>query len=129
MKKLYALPLAAMAAATVVMLDVQPALPQAAVDILVVDVAKVASGYRVSKLSGKAVQNDKNEKIGSIDDFVVGQDKVLFAILQVGGFLGLGGKLISVPYSHLQISDNGDKIVMSSAAKEDLKKMPEFKYN
>lgn len=129
MKKLYALPLAAMAAATVVMLDVQPALPQAAVDILVVDVAKVASGYRVSKLSGKAVQNDKNEKIGSIDDFVVGQDKVLFAILQVGGFLGLGGKLIAVPYSHLQISDNGDKIVMSSAAKEDLKKMPEFKYN
>lgn len=129
MKTFYALPLAAMTAATLVMLDVRPALPQAAVDILVVDVAKVASGYRASKLTGKAVQNDKNEKIGTIDDFIVGQDKVLFAILQVGGFLSLGGKLIAVPYSHLQINDNGDKIVMSSAAKEDLNKMPEFKYN
>ena len=129
MKTFYALPLAAMTAATLVMLDVRPALPQAAVDILVVDVAKVASGYRASKLTGKAVRNEKNEKIGTIDDFIVGQDKVLFAILQVGGFLSLGGKLIAVPYSHLQINDNGDKIVMSSAAKEDLNKMPEFKYN
>lgn len=129
MKKFYALPVAAMAAAMVVTLDVQPALPQAAVDIMVVDVAKLATGYRVSKLTGKAVQNDKNEKIGSVDDFVIAQDKVLFAILQVGGFLGVGGKLIAVPFELLQISENGDKIVMPNATKEDLKKLPDFKYS
>jgi sporulation protein YlmC with PRC-barrel domain len=129
MKKFYALPVAAMAAAMVVTLDVQPALPQAAVDIMLVDVAKLATGYRVSKLTGKAVQNDKNEKIGSLDDFVIAQDKVLFAILQVGGFLGVGGKLIAVPFELLQISENGDRIVMPNATKDDLKKLPDFKYS
>lgn len=128
MKKFYALPVAAMAAGMMMTLNVQPALSQAAVDIMVVDVAKVATGYRTSKLAGKAVQNDKNEKIGSIDDFIIAQDKVLFAVLQVGGFLGVGGKLIAVPYEMLQISDNGDKIIMPKASKEDLRKLPEFKY-
>jgi sporulation protein YlmC with PRC-barrel domain len=129
MKKFYALPVAVMAAGMILTMGVQPALPQAAVDIMVVDVAKVATGYRTSKLTGKAVQNDKNEKIGSIDDFIIAQDKVLFAVLQVGGFLGVGGKLIAVPYELLQISDNGDKIIMPNASKEDLKKLPEFKYS
>lgn len=128
MKKFYALPVAAMAAGMIMTLNVQPALPQAAVDIMVVDVAKIATGYRTSKLAGKGVQNDKNEKIGSIDDFIVAQDKVLFAVVQVGGFLGVGGKLIAVPYEMLQISENGDKVVMPKASKEDLRKLPEFKY-
>lgn len=129
MKKFYALPVAAMAAGLIMTLNVQPALPQAAVDIMVVDVAKVATGYRTSKLTGKGVQNDKNEKIGSIDDFIIAQDKVLFVVIQVGGFLGVGGKLIAVPYEMLQISENGDKIVMPNASKEDLRKVPEFKYS
>jgi sporulation protein YlmC with PRC-barrel domain len=129
MRKFYALPVAAMAAVVILTLDVQPALPQAAVDIMVIDVAKVATGYRTSKLTGKAVQNDKNEKIGSVDDFIIAQDKVLFAVLQVGGFLGVGGKLIAIPYEMLQISDNGDKIIMPNASKDDLKKLPEFKYS
>jgi sporulation protein YlmC with PRC-barrel domain len=128
MRKFYALPVAAMAAVVILTLDVQPALPQA-VDIMVIDVAKVATGYRTSKLTGKAVQNDKNEKIGSVDDFIIAQDKVLFAVLQVGGFLGVGGKLIAIPYEMLQISDNGDKIIMPNASKDDLKKLPEFKYS
>jgi hypothetical protein len=128
MKTIYALPMAAMAAALILTLDVQPALPQAAVDIMVVDVAKVAQGYRTSKLTGKAVQNDKNEKIGSLDDFVIAQDKVVFAVLQVGGFLGVGGKLIAVPYAALQISENGDRITLPNASKDELKKLPEFKY-
>jgi sporulation protein YlmC with PRC-barrel domain len=128
MKKFYALPATAMAAAMILTLDVQPALSQAAVDVLMVDVAKVAQGYRASKLNGKAVQNDKNEKVGTIDDFIIAQDKVLFAVLQVGGFLGVGGKLIAVPYETLQISDNGDRITLPNASKDELKKLPEFKY-
>jgi len=129
MKKFYALPVAAMAAAVFLTVDARPALPQAAVDIMMVDVAKLATGYRTSKLTGKAVQNDKNEKIGSIDDFIIAQDRVLFAVVQVGGFLGVGGKLIAVPYTDLQISENGDKIILPKASKDDLKKLPEFKYS
>jgi hypothetical protein len=74
----------------------QPAFSQG-VEIVAVDVKAVGRGYRASKLIGTHVTNDKNEKIGEIDDFVIGRDKVLFAILEVGGFLGVGKRLMNGP--------------------------------
>jgi hypothetical protein len=96
-------------------------------DVLVVDVVKVADGMRTGELKGKPVVNDKNERIGTIDDLIIGSDKVLFGILQVGGFLGLGSHYVAVPYQELKISD-GPKIVLPGASKEELKSLPEFKY-
>src|SRR3979409_1584640 len=61
-----------------------------------VDVNPVAQGYRVSKLAGSSVTNEKSEKIGTIDDFVIARNRSLFAVLQVGGFIGLGGHLVGV---------------------------------
>jgi sporulation protein YlmC with PRC-barrel domain len=104
-----------------------PALSQA-VTLVVVDVKEVATGYRASKLAGSTVTNDKNEKIGTIDDIIIGRDKVLFAILEVGGFLGLGAHLVAVPYQSLQVDDTGKKIVLPGASKDELTKLPEFKY-
>jgi sporulation protein YlmC with PRC-barrel domain len=98
------------------------------VKVVVVDVVAVADGYRASKLRGTTVVNSKNEKIGEIDDLVVGKDRVLFATLQVGGFLGLGSRLIAVPYTSLQISDDGRRIVLPGATKQQLEQLPEFKY-
>jgi hypothetical protein len=99
-----------------------------AVELVVVDVTAVARGYRTSKLKGTNVTNDKNEKIGEIDDIIIGRDKVLFAILQVGGFLGLGAHLVAVPYQSLVIDDTGRKIQLPGASREALKKLQEFKY-
>ncbi|MDB5409814.1 MAG: hypothetical protein JWL84_4726 [Rhodospirillales bacterium] len=106
----------------------QPVLSQAAVTLVRVDVKAVAAGYRASKLTGQTVINDKNEKIGTLDDLIVGKDKVLFAVLQVGGFLGLGGHLVALPYEELQIDDAGKKITLPGASKDELKKLPEFTY-
>ncbi len=100
----------------------------AEVTLVVVDVVAVADGYRASKLRGTKVVNPKNEKIGELDDLIVGKDRVLFAIVQVGGFLGIGSYLIAVPYTSLQISDNGNRIVLPGATKEQVKGLPEFKY-
>jgi len=99
-----------------------------AVEWVVVDIKVVARGYRASKLIGTNIQNDKKEKIGEIDDIVIGRDKVLFAILQVGGFLGLGGHLVAVPYNSLQIDDTGRNIVLPGASKEALRKLPQYKH-
>jgi hypothetical protein len=99
-----------------------------AVHLVVVNITDVAKGYRTSKLVHTGVLNDRNEKIGSLDDIVIGRDRVLFAILQVGGFLGMGGHLVAVPYQALQINDDGSKIVLPNASKEELKKLPEFVY-
>jgi sporulation protein YlmC with PRC-barrel domain len=90
----------------------------------------VAKGYRMSKLIGSSVINDKNEKIGTVDDVIADKDKkqLSFAVLQVGGFLGLGGRLVAVPYDSLVIDDNGQKITLPGASKDELKKLSEFNY-
>jgi sporulation protein YlmC with PRC-barrel domain len=105
-----------------------PRLAAAEVALIVVDVVAVADGYRASKLRGTTVVNSKNDKIGELDDLIVSKDRVLFAVIQVGGFLGLGSHLIAVPYTSLQISDAGKRIVLPDATKEQVKGLPEFKY-
>lgn len=100
----------------------------AEVALVVVDVVAVADGYRVSELRGATVLNPKNERVGELDDLIVGKDRVLFAIVEVGGFLGVGGRLIAVPYTSLQISEDGRRIVLPGATKEQVKRLPEFKY-
>jgi hypothetical protein len=52
----------------------------------------------------------------------------LVAILQVGGFLGLGGHLIATPYENLNISNDGRKITLAGTSKETLGKLPELEY-
>jgi hypothetical protein len=98
------------------------------VELVVVDVVQVANGFRASKLRGVTVSNPQNQKIGDLDDLIVGKDRVLFAIVQVGGFLGIGSHLIAVPYSSLQINDDGTRIVLPGATREQVKVLPEFKY-
>jgi hypothetical protein len=52
----------------------------------------------------------------------------MFAVLQVGGFLGLGSHLVAVPYDSLKVSDDGKKVELPGATKDELKKLAEFKY-
>jgi hypothetical protein len=96
--------------------------------LVTVDVAAVAQGHRASKLMGSSVTNDKNEKIGTIDDIIIGRDRVLFAVLQVGGFLRIGGRLVAVPFQSLVLDDEGGKIQLPGASPDELKKLPEFHY-
>jgi hypothetical protein len=99
------------------------------VEVLVVDVKTVARGLRVSALLRSNVVNDDDEKIGTIDDIIIGDDdRVLFAVLQVGGFLGLGGRLVAVPYASLVIDRTDGRIRLPGATREVLEKLPEFVY-
>jgi sporulation protein YlmC with PRC-barrel domain len=93
-----------------------------------VDVSLVAKGYRASKLIGSGVVNDKNEKIGTLDDIIIDHSRVMAGVLQVGGFLGIGSRRVAVPYEDLQIDDTGGKIVLPEATREELQKLAEFKY-
>jgi sporulation protein YlmC with PRC-barrel domain len=116
--------------ALAVALAAGPALSQAGVALIKVDLSVVSKGYRMSKLIGTTVINDKNEKIGTVDDVIADKDKKLlnFAVLQVGGFLGLGGRLVVVPYESLQIDDTGQKITLPGGSKDELRKLSEFNY-
>ena len=67
-----------------------------------VDVVQLATGYRASKINGAAVYNRNKDKIGTIDDLIVSPtDRVPYVILSVGGFLGMGTRLVAVPFSSL----------------------------
>ncbi|HMF68098.1 MAG TPA: PRC-barrel domain-containing protein [Phyllobacterium sp.] len=116
--------------ALVLALAAGPALSQAGVALIKVDLSVVSKGYRMSKLIGTTVINDKNEKIGTVDEVIADKDKKVlnFAVLQVGGFLGLGGRLVVVPYDSLVIDDTGQKITLPGATKDELKKLSEFNY-
>jgi hypothetical protein len=123
--------IALMAGAAVVVAALsRPALsqgtPQTAA-IMKVDPQTVATGYRTSKVVGSTVVNEANETVGTIDDLIVTpSEKVPFAVLSVGGFLGMGTKYVVVPYSSLQVHDK--KMVLPGATKDSLKALPEFKY-
>jgi hypothetical protein len=118
---------AALVAAMLACSAPMPVLAQG-VQLVVVDVHAVADGYRASKLIGSNVLNDQNEKVGTIEDIIIGRDRVLFAVLQVGGFLHLGGHMVAVPYQSLVLDESGGKIKLPGATQEALKKLPEFKY-
>lgn len=94
--------------------------------IIIADVEAVALGYRLSQLIGQEVRNDKGQAIGRLDDFIINKDRVLFATLSVGGFLGIGDRLVAMPYTSLQVTEKG--VVAPGATKEALSKLPEFKY-
>src|ERR1017187_2856837 len=108
-----------------------PAFSQGApqtLSLMKVDPQSLATGYRTSKVVGSTVVNESNETVGTIDDLIVTpSEKVPFAVLSVGGFLGMGTKYVVVPYSALEVNDK--RMMLRGATKESLKSLPEFKYN
>lgn len=96
--------------------------------LMKVDPASLATGYRASKLVGSKVYNDANDTVGTIDDLIVTpNDRVPYAVLSVGGFIGIGSKLVVVPFNLLEVKDN--KMVLGGATKDSLKALMEFKYS
>jgi sporulation protein YlmC with PRC-barrel domain len=87
-----------------------------------------ALGWSAKKnMLGKAVYNDSNQKIGNVDDIIISPDqKVSFAIIGVGGFLGIGKHDVAIPMNHLKVDQ--DRFVLPGATKEALKALPAFEY-
>lgn len=99
------------------------------VPLVVVDVKTVAVGLQASKLIGMDVRNSQGEKIGTIDDLIILPRARMFAVLQVGGFLGVGGRLVVVPFDSLTITAGGTRASLRGGTKEALRKLPEFNYS
>ena len=89
--------------------------------------AKDKSGVlKASELIGMKVQGSDGKSVGKIKDLVIGFDgNVRYAVLDFGGFLGIGDKYFAVPWEALQRTKNGKKIALDTT-KRDLKKAPGF---
>ena len=97
------------------------------VEIVKVDVQKLSAGYRASKVIDSSVINDANQTIGTIEDLLISTDgRDPYAVLSIGGFLGMGSHLVVVPYANLKVVDN--KVMLPGGTKATLAMLPEFKF-
>jgi sporulation protein YlmC with PRC-barrel domain len=59
--------------------------------------------WRASKMVGLSIYNDKNESVGSINDFLTDKSGSIKAVvIGVGGFLGVGEHLVAVPFDKVK---------------------------
>lgn len=108
-----------------------PALPgvaaTAAAPNLAVASVRMENAVRVSKVIGAAVYSEQNERIGAVDDLMMADgEKVTMAVVSVGGFLGLGSKLVAIPFD--QLKRDADRVVLPGVTKDALNAMPSFVY-
>ncbi|WP_020557930.1 PRC-barrel domain-containing protein [Thiofilum flexile] len=96
--------------------------------VSVTEFVNVVNGWSVKKsLLDKKVVNEKDDKVGEVEDLIIAPDTALsYAVLEVGGFLGMGEHRVAIPVKFFQMQ--GDKIVLDGATKQLLEKMPAFNY-
>ena len=99
-----------------------------AVGVTVTQLTEIVKGWSVKKkILNHDVYNEKNEKVGRIDDLIVGPDKASsFAIVGAGGFLGVNRHDVVIPVT--QFLEKEGKFILPGATKEAVKAMPQFQY-
>jgi len=92
------------------------------------ELVTVVKGWSAKKqIMGKDVYNDKNEKVGVVEDLIVAPDKaVSYAIVGAGGFLGMGKHDVAIRVNQFKMMEG--KITLPGATKDAVKAMPAFQY-
>jgi sporulation protein YlmC with PRC-barrel domain len=103
------------------------------IGVAAAELREVATGWSAKhQVLGRAVYNDKNERIGTVDDIVIAPDKaVSYAIIGVGGFMGVDRHDVAVPVNQFKTGkdkDGKEKFILPGATKEALKATPKFEY-
>jgi hypothetical protein len=110
-----------------------PVAGKAPLGVAVVEMDTVVHGWSTKKdLLNKTVTNDQKEKIGKIEDMIVSPSTdaklpvASFAIIGVGGFLGIGKNDVAIPMEQIKLQEK--QLVLPGATKAALKALPRFEY-
>ena len=88
---------------------------------------KVHKFNKASGLLGMEVRNRDNLKLGEVKDLVMeSPSRVSYAVLAVGGVLGIGEKLIALPPSALKPAEDGSNHLILNADKAKIQAAPGF---
>ncbi len=91
---------------------------------------KARGQERVSQITGMNVTDGQNHKLGSVNDMIVNQDgRIVYVILSHGGFLGIGDKLVPIPWNTLRANGavDADKYALViDMTKEQIEQAPNF---
>jgi hypothetical protein len=86
--------------------------------------AIVVDDSTVESLLGKDVKSATGEKLGQVTDIIVGHSgDVRAAVIDFGGFLGVGSRKIAVAWPTLNFSSGGITLVMG---RDELRVTPEY---
>lgn len=109
-----------------------PVVGRTPLGVTVTQIEEIVVGWSTKRdLLGKTVVNDKNEKIGKVDDLIISPAKgdtpaASFAIIGVGGFLGIGKQEVAIPTHQLKLQNK--QLTLPGATKDAVKAMPPFVY-
>jgi len=86
--------------------------------------------FKANEIIGSSVKNGQGEELGAIEELVINpQDgRVIYAVLSVGGFLGMGDKLFAIPWEALTPMP-GEQTFKLDVKKEKLAGAPGFDKN
>src|SRR5437868_1536080 len=86
--------------------------------------------FKASTILGMKVQDTEGKRVGDIKDLVIdpADGSIGYAVLDFGGFLGIGDKYFAVPWEALQWTRDRKAIVLD-VSKKDLKQAPGFDKN
>jgi hypothetical protein len=79
---------------------------------------------------GAKLRNDNKDTVGTVQDlYLDGSGNIKTVVVAVGGFLGVGAKDVAVKWSDIKQSRDGKSLVLTTGlSKDDLKAMPDYKY-
>ncbi|MDQ6647862.1 MAG: PRC-barrel domain-containing protein [Pseudomonadota bacterium] len=80
-----------------------------------------------STLTGDTIKNPQGESLGDLKDIMIDTEsgEVAYAVLSVGGLLGMGDKLFAVPWESLVV-DGENKTLVLNVSKKRLEDAPGF---
>lgn len=78
-------------------------------------------------ITGDKVVNAQGDELGKIEEIMLDADdnRIAYAVLSFGGFLGIGDKLFAVPWGALKLDADNKRFVLD-ASKERLERAPGF---
>jgi len=87
----------------------------------------IQEGFRASKIIDQTLKNAQGEELGEVDDLIMSRNgKIKKVILSVGGFLGIGDRLVAAQFKSLQINEKGD--IVYNITKQQLENHPVYNY-
>ncbi|MFC3226850.1 PRC-barrel domain-containing protein [Marinibaculum pumilum] len=80
-------------------------------------------GARVDEIVGDDVYSAEGEDVGDVERMAISGDRI-YAIVGVGGILGLGDREVALPINRLAFAD--DRVTLPRLTEQDLESMPDI---
>ena len=91
---------------------------------------RVSDVNKATKFMGMQIKNPRNETVGKVSDLALDlkTGRIAYAVVSVGGFLGVGDKMVAVPIEALTV-EKGAKHLLLDVGKQQVEQAAGFSEN